>query len=95
MLYIVTLTYILKITKFEKADIWKSWELAKLLDYDFYRRSYSPSNEIIGDVVFRDLDLHFQGQTSETLISKKWWEIIANVVFNDLDLYFQGTESEY
>ena len=43
--------------------LWKTVKASKkLLYYDFYRRSYSPSNGAIANVVLRDLDLHFQDQ---------------------------------
>ena len=35
---------------------------------------YSPSNGVIANVVLNDLDLDFQGENCEMLISRKWWK---------------------
>ena len=68
IVYIMTLTYIFLVTKFEvnisKTVIWQ-----KLLNCDFRRGWYFPSNTVI-----HFLDLNFQGHKFETLISWKRWE---------------------
>ena len=63
MLYVVTLTYIVKVTnfKFEYLENGESWR--KMLKYDFYRGWYLPRNGTIADAVLNDLNLNFQGQT--------------------------------
>ena len=39
-----------------------------MLNYNFYRGLYLPSNSNIANVVLRDLDLSFQGQTFQVTI---------------------------
>ena len=63
MLYIMSLTSTFKVTKFEMWLSGKLWRLAKMLNYDFYKDWYLPSNGTIAIGILRDLDLHFQGQT--------------------------------
>ena len=42
-----------------------------MLKYNFYRSLYLPSNSNISNVVLRDLDLNFQGQTFQDEIFDK------------------------
>ena len=58
-----------------------------MLNYDFSRRSHSPSNGIIVNVVVPDRDLNFQTQTFETLSSRKRWELALkkiHITFTDV-----------
>ena len=60
--------------KFELVSL-KRWELAqKNASNDIFRYRYSPSNDIIVNIVFRDLDLNFQDQNFEISITFKLWE---------------------
>ena len=71
MLYIVTLTYIFKITKFLDIIfiVWKMKRaMHKYAPYDFYASWYSLSNCITANVVLNDLELNFQGQTFQFAI---------------------------
>ena len=63
MLYIMTLTYIFNVAKFEMWIFGKRRELEKMLKYNFYKGRYFPSNGTIVIVVVHNLDFHFQGQT--------------------------------
>ena len=75
ILYIMTLTCIFKVMKFELWISRKRWKLAKMLKYIFDRGWYSPSNGTFANFAHRDLDLNFQGHTFETLIFRKRWEL--------------------
>ena len=65
-LYVVTMTYTFKVTKFMELyiyiyHIWKTIRASKNLSSMtyWYEGGYSPSNVVIANVVHRDLDLYF------------------------------------
>ena len=104
MLSIVTMTYIFKVTKFERWIFRKWWELTK---NDIYTGWYLLSNVTIANIVLRGFDLIFQGQIFQMQISLKWlakhasygfyriWYLplncaIPKVVLCDVSLLCQG-----
>ena len=106
MLFIMTLTYIFKVTKFEMWISRKRWEITK---NDFYTGWYLPSNGTIANVILRGFDLIFQGQIFQIQISLKllakhasygfyrFWYLPLNgaiwkVVLCDVSLFFQGVK---
>ena len=66
MLYVITLTYILKVTKIEIWIFWNHWGLTKNDHLWLYRGWYSPSIGTIVSVVLCDLDLIIQGHKFES-----------------------------
>ena len=106
VLYSVTLTYLFKIRYFTCHYLENSESQRKTVIDDICRFQYLLSNGIIANVILFDLNLLFQGQTSNVNISKtvkasaklhlqiSTFAIeqhhIANAVLFDLDLALQG-----
>ena len=76
MLYVMTLTYIFKVTNFEMKISQNWWELAKNAQVWLYIGCYLPSNRNIAKAVL----LNFQGNKFESLIFQKRWELSQKCV---------------
>ena len=67
-------------------DRWRP--VQKCVTGDAYRVRYLPTNDVTANVELYDLDMNFQGDKFETLISRKHWELSRNVWYALKNLMF-------